>query len=175
VPELAGARRIADLGAGAGFPGLPLAIARPRAVVHLIESARRKTDLISRLAKAAAASNASPVNLRAEDWARTDGRAAYDVVTARALAPLAVILEYAAPLLEPSGTLVAWKGARDPEEESMAAKAAEILGLEPGEIVTVRPFEGSRDRHLHTYVKASPTPPRFPRRAGMAAKRPLPG
>ena len=112
------ARRIADLGAGAGFPGLPLAIALPAAEVDLVESAGRKTAVIERLARAARVENARAVTARAEEWAGTPpslggGREAYDVVTARALASLAVLVEYASPLLADDGVLVAWKGARD--------------------------------------------------------------
>jgi 16S rRNA (guanine527-N7)-methyltransferase len=68
---------------------------------------------------------------------------------------------------------VAWKGARDSAEEAAAERAAAEVGLEPVEVRRVRPFEAARDRHLHVFRKIAPTPERFPRRAGMAAKRPL--
>jgi 16S rRNA (guanine527-N7)-methyltransferase len=84
-----------------------------------------------------------------------------------------VLAEYAAPLLRIHGVLVAWKGARSAEEESAGVRAAEALGLEVGPVLHVEPFEGARDRHLHVYRKAAPTPDRFPRRPGMAVKRPL--
>jgi 16S rRNA (guanine527-N7)-methyltransferase len=172
VPELRTARRIADIGAGAGFPGLVLAAALPDAAVDLIESARRKTEVIDRLA-AAAGIPVRALPVRAEDLAADEGRGAYAVVTARAVAPLAVLAEYAAPLLTESGVLVAWKGARDGDEEREGAAAAQQLGLVAREIVPVRPFPGSRNRHLHVYLKVRPTPDRFPRRPGMAAKKPL--
>jgi 16S rRNA (guanine527-N7)-methyltransferase len=178
VDDLARARRVADLGAGAGFPGLALAIAMPQAKVDLIESAGRKSAVIGRLAQAARIENARAVTARAEEWAATPallggGAGAYDAVTARALAALPVVVEYAAPLLRPRGVLVAWKGARAREEEEAGARAAAALGLEPVEVRRVVPFEGARDRHLHVFCKISPTPERFPRRPGMAAKRPL--
>ena len=115
VPSLAAARRIADLGAGAGFPGLVLAVALPTARVDLIESSRRKAAVIDRLIQAARIENARSVVARAEEWARLapslgGGREAYDAVTARAVASLPVLVEYAAPLLRVSGVLVAWKG-----------------------------------------------------------------
>jgi 16S rRNA (guanine527-N7)-methyltransferase len=172
VEQLRRASRIADLGAGAGFPGLVLAAALPGARVDLIESAGRKAQLIARLAESAGI-DARPVHARAEDWAGADGGAAYDAVTARALAPLAVIAEYAAPLLAADGVLVAWKGVRDADEEASGVAAAAQLGLELVEVRHVTPFRGSRNRHLHVYLKVRPTPDRFPRRAGMAAKRPL--
>ena len=178
VPELVSARRIADIGAGAGFPGLVLALAIPRAQVDLIESAGRKTAVIDRLIQAAEMTNARSITARAEDYARQPaavggGREAYDAVTARAVGPLAVLVEYAAPLLRMDGVLVAWKGARDAAEEAAGATAAEQVGMAAKEVLPVQPYPASENRHLHVYCKTAPTPPEFPRRAGMARKRPL--
>ena len=173
LEEVRSAAVIADIGAGAGFPGLPLAIALPGAQVELIESARRKCAVIGRLAAAASATNARAVEARAEEWAAGAGASRYDVVTARALAALPVLVEYAAPLLRKGGVLVAWKGIRDEAEESAGARAAELLGLDPAGVRRVEPFAGARDHHLHLYRKVKPTPDRVPRRPGMAAKRPL--
>jgi 16S rRNA (guanine527-N7)-methyltransferase len=177
IPALRAASRIADVGSGAGFPGLALAIALPDARVDLIEAARRKCDLIERLALAGGASTTRAIAARAEDWAREKppdgGRGDYDAVTARALAPLAVVLEYAAPLLRNDGALVAWKGARRGAEEGSASAAAEILGMAIEEVRRVQPFAGASHRHLHVYRKVRETPARFPRRPGAARKRPL--
>jgi 16S rRNA (guanine527-N7)-methyltransferase len=175
VLQLRRARRIADIGAGAGFPGLVLAAALPEAVVDLIEATRRKCEVIERLAAAAglqARARALPV--RAEDLARGQGRvAAYDAVTARALAPLPVICEYAAPLLRLGGTLVAWKGDRKSEEEEAGERAASELGLEPAAVVEYRAFSETRPRHLYVYSKVTNTPSRYPRRVGVARKKPI--
>jgi 16S rRNA (guanine527-N7)-methyltransferase len=178
IAELRGAGRIADLGAGAGFPGLVLAVALPAARVDLVESVGRKAAVIDRLRQAAEIGNARAVVARAEEWARTPpalggGREAYDAVTARALAALPVLVEYAAPLLRLSGVLVAWKGGRDPAEEGRGGVAADEVGLTLADVPRVEPFEGARNRHLHVYRKVAPTPDRFPRRPGTAAKRPL--
>ena len=166
------------MGAGAGFPGLVLAIALPGASVDLIESAGRKAAVISRLAQAASIENARAVTARAEEWAGTPaalggGGGRYDAVTARAVAALPVLVEYAAPLLRMDGVLVAWKGARSSEEEASGAAAAAVLGLAAEDALRVEPFEGARERHLHVFRKISPTPERFPRRPGIAAKRPV--
>jgi 16S rRNA (guanine527-N7)-methyltransferase len=165
------ANRIADIGAGAGFPGLALAIALPAATVTLVESVRRKCDFMARVAQAGAVANAEVACTRAEEWA--GGRGACDLVTARALAPLDVVAEYAAPLLAPSGALVAWKGRPDTAEDEAGARAAAMLGLELAEVRSVRPFPGARDRNLYVYLKVGSTPNRFPRRPGMARKRRL--
>ncbi len=178
VPELARARRIADIGAGAGFPGLVLAVALPQAQVDLVESAGRKTAVVDRLIQAAKLSNARSITTRAEDLggvpaALGGGREAYDAVTARAVGPLPVLVEYAAPLLREGGVLIAWKGARDADEESAGAAAARHVGMAVEEVLPVQPFPSSENRHLHVFRKISPTPPGFPRRPGMARKRPL--
>jgi 16S rRNA (guanine527-N7)-methyltransferase len=178
VEGLRGARRIADVGAGVGFPGLALAVALPQAEVDLIESVGRKTAVSTRLIQAADVTNARPVNARAEEWAGLPpalggGREAYDAVTARALAPLAVLVEYAAPLLRVGGVLVAWKGARNAEEEAGGARAAERLRMAVRGVERVVPFEGARERHLHVFEKVATTPEGLPRRPGMARKRPL--
>jgi 16S rRNA (guanine527-N7)-methyltransferase len=173
VEPLRSARRLADLGAGAGFPGLPLAIALPEAAVDLVESSRRKCEVIERLAAAAGVANARAVPTRAEELATGDGRGAYDAVTARALAPLAVLVEYAAPLLRDGGVLVAWKGARNPDEERAGEAAAEIVGLRIDEVRKVRPFEATLNLNLYLYSKVRSTPIQFPRRPGVASKRPL--
>jgi 16S rRNA (guanine527-N7)-methyltransferase len=172
VAGLRNAASIADLGSGAGFPGLVLAVALPSAAADLIEATRRKVEVIERLAAAAGATvRALPV--RAEEWASREGAGAYEAVTARALASLPVLVEYAAPLLRLGGTLVAWKGARDPGEEADGEAAARVVGLEWVEIRPVRPYPASEQRHLYVYSKVGETPERFPRRAGIAAKRPL--
>lgn len=171
VPAVRSAAVIADLGAGAGFPGLPLAIARPDAAAILVESNGRKCAFIRAAAAAAGVTNVEVVAERAESW--TEGLGRCDVVTARALAPLGVLAEYAAPLLREGGVLVAWKGRRDPAEEAQAAAAAAELGLEVAEVRPVAPYERAEHRHLHVLRKVAPTPVRFPRRPGMARKRPL--
>jgi len=164
---------VADLGAGAGFPGLPLAIALACARVELVESARRKCGVIDRLAEAAGVANARTVTARAEELASHAGRERYDLVTARALARLPVVVEYAAPLLAPGGALVVWRGARDEREERAGDAAAEEVGLSTGTVLRAEPFAGAHSRHLELFTKSAPTPDRFPRRAGIAAKRPL--
>jgi 16S rRNA (guanine527-N7)-methyltransferase len=165
------ARNLADLGSGAGLPGLPLAIALPRASVALVESAARRCAFLARAVAATGATNAQVVNTRAESW--PEGLAAFDIITARALAPLPVIVEYAAPLLTVGGMLVAWRGRRNPSDEAAAARAASCLGLEATEIRHMQPFTGAEHRYLHLMSKVMDTPAGFPRRPGMALKRPL--
>jgi 16S rRNA (guanine527-N7)-methyltransferase len=172
VPELSKAARIADIGSGAGFPGLVLAVAVPQAEVDLIESIGRKCAFIERAAKEAGISNARVLNARSEELATGTAREAYDVVTARAVGRLSTLAELASPLLKPNGVLVAWKGKRDEDEESQLARAAESLTMTPERILGVGDRAGSKHRHLHVIRKTGPTPGDLPRRAGMAKKRP---
>jgi 16S rRNA (guanine527-N7)-methyltransferase len=172
VPELASARRIADVGAGAGFPGLALAVALQGAQVDLIESVSRKCAFMQRAIDEAEIPNATVLDTRSEDWASSDGREAYEAVTARAVGRLSTLAELASPLLKPNGLLVAWKGKRDEEEEQQLTRAAESLAMRPEQILNVGDRAGSKHRHLHIIRKSAPTPPNLPRRPGIAKKRP---
>jgi len=172
VPDLRSAQRIADVGAGAGFPGLALAVALPTAQVDLIESVSRKCAFIERAATEAQIANATVLNTRSEEWATSDGQELYEAVTARAVGRLSTLAELASPLLKPNGVLVAWKGKRDPEEESQLERASESLAMTPEAVLDVGTHAGSQHRHLHIIRKTGPTPDTLPRRPGMAKKRP---
>jgi 16S rRNA (guanine527-N7)-methyltransferase len=172
VPDLGQAERIADIGAGAGFPGLVLAVALPQAQIDLIESVGRKCEFMRRAVEAAEIPNATVVNARSEDQAKGAGREAYEAVTARAVGRLSTLAELASPLLKPNGVLVAWKGRRDEDEEQQLANAAESLAMHPEQILDVGNRAGSEHRHLHLIRKTGPTPPNLPRKPGIAKKRP---
>lgn len=171
VPELDSAATIADLGAGAGAPGLVLAAARPGASVYAVESVGRKCEFLTRAVTRCGLANVEVVCGRAESWPA--GLGACDAVTARALAPLPVLVEYAAPLLREGGALVAWKGAPDAREEADGEHAADLLGLSPARRIAVAPFPGAEHHHLYVYLKVRSTPNGYPRPPGMARKRPL--
>ena len=171
IAELKQARLIADLGSGAGLPGLVLAAALPDTRLVLVEAARRKCDFLRSAVAAMGLGNAEVVWARAEEWAEGIGRC--DVVCARALAALPVLCEYAAPLLRERGILVAWKGAVSEAEATDARAAGAHLGLAADEVRPVVPFAGSGRRALHVIRKVAPTPANYPRRPGMATKRPL--
>jgi 16S rRNA (guanine527-N7)-methyltransferase len=173
LEPLAEASRVADLGSGAGLPGLVLAACRPEARFDLVESIGRKCDFLREAAGRMGLENAAVICERSEDWASSNGREAYDVVTARAVGSLATLAELASPLLREGGVLVAWKGARSDDEEAGLARASAELAMEPVEIRSVQPYPGSRDRHIHLLRKNGPTPNGLPRRPGMAAKRPF--
>ncbi|MFT4034046.1 MAG: 16S rRNA (guanine(527)-N(7))-methyltransferase RsmG [Patulibacter sp.] len=166
------ARRAADLGTGAGVPALPLAIALPQLRIALVESVSRRTTFLRTAIEACALTDRCEiVTRRAEGWPEGLGR--HDLITSRALAPLDVVFEYSAPLLAVGGRAVAWKGALSDDERAAGQRAAELLGLEVEDEVRVQPFTGARDRRIVVARKVAETPARFPRREGMAKKKPL--
>ncbi len=170
LPLVAAAEAAVDVGSGVGFPGLALAIARPELSVTLVESEGRKAAWLARAS--ATIPNVRVVADRSEHLAARE-RESFPLVTMRALGPLPVALELAAPLVAMGGAVVAWRGDdADPAVEAAGLRAAQELGLAPDPPIAVAPFPGAR-RRLQAFVKVAPTPTRFPRRPGRAAKRPL--
>jgi 16S rRNA (guanine527-N7)-methyltransferase len=155
---------LADVGSGGGSPGIPLAAACPKLQVDLLESSRRKCDFLASAAEAFP--NVRVVCRRAEEWGRGEGRDAYGVVVARALAPQAVAAEWCLPLVRPGGALVLFAGKPAPDLDHVAR----CLGAGSPDVV---PVAGSENRALLVFEKLAPTPDRFPRRPGIARKRPL--
>jgi 16S rRNA (guanine527-N7)-methyltransferase len=172
VQGLREAGRIADIGAGAGFPGLVLAVSLPHARIDLVESVGRKCEFMRRAIEAAGIDNATVLNRRSEDLAAAEGREPYDAVTARAVGRLSTLAELASPLLKPYGVLVAWKGKRDENEEQQLRSASEALAMTPEQVINVGDHAGSEHRHLHVIRKTGPTPTNLPRNPGIAKKRP---
>lgn len=163
--------QIADIGSGCGIPGLVLAAALPHCRVDAVEAIGKKCDFITGAAAKAGIGNIRSVKSRAEEW--REGFGTCEVVTARALAPLAVLAEYAAPILKPGGCLIAWKGTPDAAEYEAAKVAAALLGMSEPIVTRVTPWTGGGTRDLVVMKKVADTPGNFPRRAGIAVKRPL--
>lgn len=171
------ASRLIDIGTGLGFPGLAIAAAAPEFDVTLLDAARKKAEAAARIARRAGVTNAASLWGRAEELGAiaSPHREAYNIVTARALAPLAVLMEYAAPLLHDDGSLIAWKGTPENDEVAACRAACDALSMELAESRSVTPFEGSGERTLWRIRKRGPTPPGFPRRPGVAVHNPLGG
>jgi 16S rRNA (guanine527-N7)-methyltransferase len=160
-----------DIGSGAGFPGAVIAVAWPEAAVTLLEATAKKAAFLVALVEQLPLTNAHVVSGRAEDLGR-DGalRAAFDMVTARAVAPLPTLLELALPFLRVGGWLASPKGSRAQDELESAARALDLLGGEAE--VAGLDVPGPR-QSLMLVRKVRPTPDAYPRRAGMPAKSPL--
>lgn len=169
------ATTLVDIGSGVGFPGLVLAVVLENCEVTLIDSVRKKMESAELIARELGISNVDCVWSRVEEFAveGSSSHGSFDVVTARALAPLAVLVEYAAPLLKLGGQLVAWKGSPESEEVESADRAAAIVGTEQRALIDVHPYPGSKGHSLYVFEKTSETPARFPRRPGVALKKPL--
>jgi 16S rRNA (guanine527-N7)-methyltransferase len=169
VPVIAGepAGALVDVGSGAGLPGLALAICDPGRPTHLIESHARRAAFLRDTAVDLGLTNVTVHPCRSEEVAAGAMRETFAVATCRALAAPAVAAELCLPLVRPGGLFLLYAGAVD---ESALAAAADTLG---GRIEGTLPVAGSDRRQLVSVRKRAETPARFPRRPGIAAKRPL--
>lgn len=172
-PLIPAKAQLADIGSGAGFPSIPLAIARPDLTVTAVESIGKKSKFIQDAQEKLALANLTVLNTRSEDLSRQkDTREGFDVVTARAVAALPTLLELCLPLVKKGGLFLAMKGLSYDEELQASAKALKTLG---GQFKEVQVFphprlEGSR---LLVIEKVARTPDMYPRSAGLPGKKPL--
>ena len=170
------ARRMADVGSGGGLPGIPIKIVRPDLATTLVESTGKKAGFLQHAVDDLGLRGVAVENTRVEDLGRTaTHRGAYDVVTCRAVARLSVVAEYCVPLLKTGGCAIAMKGRLDPEELAEGQGALDALGAKVAEITRVPMLSevGEKERNLVILEKTRETPARYPRRAGIVAKRPL--
>jgi 16S rRNA (guanine527-N7)-methyltransferase len=156
---------VVDVGSGGGSPGIPIAAARPELRVDLLEARRRKCAFLE--TAAAEFPNAEVVCARAEDYGRAAGREAYGTAVAQALARPPVALEWCLPLVKTGGQVILLAGEVDLDAATLAARA--VGGGTP----RITPAPGSARRAFVLVPKIARTPDGFPRRAGMARKRPL--
>lgn len=165
--------KLADIGSGAGLPGIPLKILNPKLKLWLIESAAKKCKFLQSIVEKLAISNAVCLCERAEViGADTKFRAAFDVTTARAVADLAVALEYAIPLLKVNGMHIAQTGLVEETSLKKYEKVAAMLGADLNEVIPIE-IPGVRNRSLIIFKKRAETPAIYPRRPGVPKKRPL--
>jgi len=170
LPFVPDSGRLVDLGSGAGVPGISIAILRPGLRVVLADAARKKAAFLELVVRDLRLDNVEVAHARAEDLGRDPAhREQYDVVTARALAPVRVLAEYALPLLRVGGEAVLPKGRGAADEVRAAARAFDLLG---GDAAVHSP----RTEFCSPVVvvrKIAPTPAAYPRRAGTPQRRPL--
>lgn len=164
-----------DVGSGAGLPGIPLSIARPELQVTLLEATKKKVSFLQHVRESLSLPNLEILHARVEEVAKETYNEAFDLATARALAALPVVLEYCAPLINVGGTIIAMKGRLSEQELFQGVEAARELQLKLREIQQVEfcPQSSLKERSLAVFDKPTATPSRFPRRVGLAKKRPL--
>lgn len=166
--------RIIDVGTGAGFPGLPLAIARPDLSVTLLEAQGKRCQFLSAVVQALKLDNVMIINDRAEIAGRdADHREMYDRAVARAVAPLNILCEYLLPFVKVSGQALCWKGPAVLDEREDGMAAAQILSGRLGQLMDMD-MPGMDTRHVLAQIeKIEKTLPQYPRKNGIPAKRPL--
>ena len=166
--------RLIDVGTGAGFPGLPLAIARPSLQVTLLEAQGKRCQFLQAVCQALGLENVTIINDRAENLGRAEGhREGYDRAVARAVAALPVLAEYLLPFVREGGMALCWKGPAVAGEQADGAAAAARLG---GRLLPLVDMEGCGEETGHVIApmeKTEKTLPLYPRKNGMPAKRPL--
>lgn len=171
---LATPRHLVDVGTGAGFPGIPLKIVAPQIKLTLMDGTGKKISFLHQIVARLDLHGVEVVQGRAEEMGRSSShRGQYDLVTARAVAPLNTLAEYLLPMARRGGLVVAYKGAGAPQEFVEARKAIETLG---GETVRLAPVQVpllSEQRFVLLIKKTGPTPDRYPRGQGLPRKKPL--
>ena len=176
IPQWPDGARVVDIGAGAGFPGIPLKIAFPGIRLTLAESTRKKTAFLEELVSELGLDDVEILTTRAEEMGRMEGyRGQFDVALARGVASLPVLIEYGLPLCKGHGHLLAWKGSDGPVEAKMSVNALNELGGKIAGLHSINEMSPplSPDRWIISVEKIRRTPGRYPRRIGVPAKQPL--
>lgn len=172
--DFSGKKTICDVGAGAGFPSIPLKICYPELEVTIVDSLNKRIGFLEHLAEELKLENVEFVHARAEDFGQdAKYRAKFDIVTARAVARLSVLSELCVPLVKKGGIFVAMKGSAAKDELTDAKKALSVLGAEIKENhAFLLPVEES-ERNIFVFNKEKSTPGKYPRKSGIPNKSPI--
>lgn len=175
MEEYEAAENVIDIGTGAGFPGVPLAIVSPDKKFTLVDSLNKRLRIIDELTGELGIKNITTVHGRAEDVGKSkEHREQYDICVSRAVASLDVLCEWCLPLVKKGGYFVAYKGENVSRETEDAANAIKLLGGKIAEIRKVQTEEESISGHVLVMIKkVKNTPSKYPRQAGQARKNPL--
>lgn len=165
---------VIDVGTGAGFPGIPLKIILPRIHLTLVESVGKKADFCRHILKKLELEGVEVIQERAETLGQLEQyRERYDWAVARAVANMPVLIELLLPFVRVGGKALAMKGVSAPSETQTAERAIRLLGGHLQRLVPVNLPGVAEQRYLVVIDKVAATPPAYPRRAGMPAKKPL--
>lgn len=163
---------VADIGTGAGFPGIPLNIVKNNANYVLVDSLNKRINFLNEVINDLNLKNIKTVHSRVEDFAKNN-REKFDVATSRAVAALNILLEYLLPLVKVGGICVCMKGSNIKEEVSNAKKALEVLGGKIEKIEEIVLPDSDVKRNIIIIRKVKNTPNKYPRKAGMPSKEPI--
>ena len=168
------ALQLCDVGAGAGFPSIPLKIAHPELQVTIVDSLQKRLTFIEHLAEELGLEGVSCVHGRAEDVGQNPAyRGQFDIVTARAVASLNVLAEYCLPLVKIGGQFLALKAQKSDQELEEAGAAIRVLGAKLIKVTEDQLPVESADRRYILIQKTKETPNKYPRKAGKPAKNPI--
>lgn len=171
---LDGEKHLCDVGAGAGFPSVPLKIALPHLRLTIVDSLNKRINFLNELVSQLGLSNVSCYHDRAEVFGQNKRfREQFDIVTARAVARLNLLSEYCIPLVKVGGCFVAMKASSSQEEKEEAIKAFEVLGATLAEDIAFELPKQEGQRHIIVVQKNKNTPKKYPRKAGLPAKNPI--
>ena len=163
-----------DIGTGAGFPGIPLKIAYPNLRITLMDSLNKRVDFLNEVIGTLKLNGIDTIHGRAEDYAKPDQlREKYDLCVSRAVANLSVLSEYCLPYVKVGGKFISYKSEKIEEEMKDAEYVIDLLGGKPEEQVSFMLPNSDLYRNLFVVIKNSATPEKYPRKAGMASKKPL--
>ncbi len=165
--------KVLDIGSGAGFPGVPLAVARPDVAITLMDALAKRLNFIENALKKAGVPPLALLHGRAEEYGKDpDFRETFDAVTARAVAALPALCEYCLPFVKVGGVFLAYKGPGAAEELAAAGNALKTLGGAAEKTVSYT-LAGGEERNILVIRKISPTPAKYPRNPKKIKERPL--
>ncbi len=163
---------VIDVGTGAGFPAIPLAICRPDLKITAIDALNKRINFVNSVKEALNLQNLTAIHARSEEIAQKH-RETFDIATSRAVAELNSLLELLAPLVKVGGKIICYKGPRAQEEIEHAKNAEKELGLKLSKVTEYSFGDEQISHFLLVYEKIAPTPARFPRSANKAIKQPI--
>lgn len=169
--EIQGAKTVCDVGSGAGFPAIPLAIINKDTQFTMVDSLNKRVNFLNSVIERLSLKNCIALHFRAEDFAKTN-REKFDICTARAVAPLNILLEYTAPLVKVGGKVVAYKGSNAKEEIKSAENAAKILGCRFEKSLEFT-LPGGEKREIIIYKKVRPCDKKYPRGGNKPRTNPI--